>query len=239
MRKKAKIVTTLVIVAMMCLFSVSIAQAQGKEGAGMGYFMYGGSKIGINTLNASLEDKGYAKLSDNFISTGGGGQGIIGKLIIGGEGHGLGGKQTTSGSYKSSLSAGYGFFNLGYLIYSTGHLNVYPLLGLGAGGITLKILETGTAPSFDDILDDPKRGVELSTGGFLLNLALGTEYFLILGRDERGEGGLVFGLRIGYTLAPFKRDWEMDGEYISDGPKMGITGPYIRLMIGGGGMSKK
>ena len=99
--------------------------------------------------------------------------------------------------------------------------------------MSVKIIEKGT-PSFDEVLDNPKRSAELSIGGFLLNLALGTDYLLKLGEDEKGGGGLVFGLRIGYTFAPIKSDWEMDGMDISGGPDLGITGPYIRLTIGGG-----
>jgi len=160
-------------------------------------------------------------------------------VIIGGEGHGLIGGEATSDSYKTSIGAGYEFFDFGYIVYSAKGLSVYPLLGLWGGGMSLKIVERGTAPSFDDVLDNPKRSAELSTGGFLLNLALGTDYLLKLGGDEKGEGGLVSGICIGYTFAPIKGSWEMDGIEISGGPEIGITGPYIRLMIGGGGSGKE
>jgi hypothetical protein len=124
-------------------------------------------------------------------------------------------------------------------VYSTEDLRVYPLLGLGGGGMSLNIVERGTSPSFDEVLDDPKRDVELSTGGFLLNLALGTDYLLKLGGDEKEESCFIFGLRTGYIFAPIKGNWEMDGVDISGGPDVGITGPYIRLMIGGGGFGRE
>jgi len=240
---KGKIALTMGAVVIFSVFLCAIAQAQettvrDKEGGGRGYFMFGGNIIDIKRLNSKLESKGYSKLSDNFISFGGGGHGIIRKVIIGGEGHGFTGRETTSGNYKTSIGAGYGFFNVGYLIYKTGAINIYPILGLGGGGIGVKIIEKGT-PSFDEVLDNPKRSAELSTGGFLLNLALGTDCLLKLGGDEKGGGGLVFGLRIGYTFAPIKGDWEMDGIDISGGPDIGITGPYIHLMIGGGGFGKE
>lgn len=244
MNKKIKIIINLTMVAMMGFLTFSLAQSQEtriavKKRGGMGYFMFGGSIIDINSLNSRLENKGYSKLSNNFISFGGGGHGIINKVIIGGEGHGLIGKETTSGNYKTSLNCGYGFFNLGYIIYSTRNFNIYPLLGLGGGGMSLKIVERGT-PSFDEVLDNPKRSTELSTGGLLIHLSVGTDYLLkkVCGCGE-GEGGLVFGLRVGYILAPFKGDWEMDGLDISEGPEIGITGPYIRLMIGFGGFGKR
>jgi hypothetical protein len=242
--KVKKMISGLTVVVVISFFFTNVSQSQEiksttKEGGGMGYFMFGGSIIDIKALNSRLEDKGYSKISDNFISFGGGGHGVINRVIIGGEGHGLIGKEITSKSYKTSIDAGYGFFNLGYIVYSTEDLRVYSLLGLGGGGMSLNIVEKGILPSFDEVLDNPQRGVELSTGGFLLNLALGTDYLLKLGGDEKGKGGLILGLRVGYIFAPIKGDWEMDGVDISGAPDVSITGPYIRFMIGGGGFGKE
>lgn len=241
MHKKVEALVSLTLIALMPIFSMSVAESEeigAKQGGGRGYFMCGGSIVDIDALNSRLEGKGYSEFSHNFFSIGGGGHAIINRVIIGGEGHALIGRGETSGNYENSLSAGYGFFDVGYIVYSTRYLNVYPLLGLGGGGVDLKIMERG-APSFDEVLDDPKRSANLSTGGFLLNVALGTDYLLKLGGDEEGEGGLVFGLRVGYTFTPIKGEWEMNGTEISGGPEVGITGPYVHLMIGGGGVSKE
>ena len=230
---------TFLIITLFLFISANNAYSQelkhrGRMGGGRGYFMFGFNNLDIKNLNTALENKGYSKLSDNFLSFGGGGHGIINRFIIGGEGHGLIGEEANSENYKSSLSVGYGFFDFGYIVYSIGGLNVYPLLGIGGGGITLKISEK-VPPSFDAILDNPKRGVEISTGGLLLNIAVGADYLLNLGDRKWGNGGLVFGLRIGYTYSPIKSDWQFEEGSISDGPETGITGPYLRLMIGGGG----
>jgi len=244
MLKKVKTVSMLTMVAVMSLFFVRATQGQelkpkAKKADFRGYFMFGGSILDIKTLNSRLESKGYSKFSDNFISFGGGcSQRISNRVIIGGEIHILIGEENeaaiASGNYRTSLTAAYGFFNLGYLVHSKGSLNVYPLLGVGGGGMWLKI-----GPHvFDEILENPKRSTELTSAAFLLNLALGTEYQLKLWEDEKGEGGLVLGLRFGYTFAPFKGEWTMDGIDVSGGPKIGITGPYIRLLIGFGGRQK-
>ena len=244
MYEKVKIVTALTAVVVLNILFANIAQGQEiapgvKEGGGMGYSMFGRGTIDIKALNSKLESKGYSTLSDNFFSVGGGGHGIINnRLIIGGEGHSLLGKEVTSGNYKSSMHIGYGFLNLGYIVYSVKELRVYPLIGLGAGGMNLKIVEDVTSLSFDEVLDDPKRKIELSTGGFLLNLALGIDYLLKFAEDEKGKAGMTFGLRAGYTFSPFKGAWTMDELEIAGAPEMGITGPYIRLMIGGGGIDK-
>jgi len=220
--------------ALIAIFVFSCAVTRAQEGGGMGYFMVGSSIMDVKALNSRLEGKGYPALSDKFVSLGGGGHGIIGRAIIGGEGHGLIGEEVTTGSYKVSIGAGYGLFNAGYIVYSTDSLRVYPLLGIGGGGIELSIVEKGS-PSFDETLDNPRRMAVLSTGGLLLQFALGTDYLLKLGGTKKERGGLVFGLRLGYSFAPIKGGWSMDGIGISDAPRVGITGPYIRLILAGGG----
>ncbi len=134
-----------------------MSEAQEIIKGGKGYFMLGGNIIDIQNLNSRLETKGYPKFSDKFISLGGGGHSIIGKVIIGGEGHGLIKKEASNENYKSSLGVGYGFFDLGYIVFSTENLSLYPLLGLGGGGMSLKIMEKETHPSFDDVLNNPKK----------------------------------------------------------------------------------
>ena len=46
---------------------------------------------------------------------------------------------------------------------------------------------------------------------------------------------MVLGLRAGYTVSPIKGDWTIDEIEVTGAPQTGITGPYIRFMIGGGG----
>jgi hypothetical protein len=241
--KTKKLIALTVAAAVIFLFiNISHGQEttpQAKQDGGMGYSMFGRSTIDIKDLNAKLESKGYSTMSDNFFSAGGGGHRIFASgLIIGGEGHAVLGEEATSGNYKNSVNIGYGFFNLGYIVYSIQELRFYPLFGIGAGGMTFKIAEDVTSLTLDDVLENPRRKAEISTGGFLLNLAVGMDYLLKFGEDEKGKAGMVLGLRAGYTFSPFKGDWTMDELKISGAPKLGITGPYIRLMIGGGGFGK-
>jgi len=221
------------------LFSLSSAQNVTKKvGSGRGYFITGWSTLDVTKLNDRLTSHGYPEFSNSFISIGGGGHVFIkNKLVIGGQGHTLIGSEKTSGSLKSTISAGYGVFDIGYIIYSRKDLNIYPLLGFGGGGLTLKIAED-SSPAFDDILANPKRSVELIYGGFVLNLSLGIDYFVKMGEDEEGVGGLVFGLQGGYMLAPITHDWKIDENDVNGGPEIGFGGPYVKVMIGGGGRSK-
>ena len=245
MYRKTKLITTFTLVVLVSVLFVGLSQGQemapvAKENGGMGYSMFGRSTIDIKDLNARLESKGFSPMSDQFFSVGGGGHAIVNsRWIIGGEGQALLGDEVISGNYKNSLNISYAFFNLGYIVYSIKGLSVYPLLGIGAGGMNLKIAEKVTALTLDEVLADPERGVELSTGGLLLNLAVGIDYLLALGKDEKERGGFLLGFRAGYTLSPFKGSWTLDEIEISDAPELGITGPYLSIIFGGGAISKK
>jgi len=218
-----------------------VAQGQliSSNGEARGYLMLGASLIDLEALKASLDNEGYSTFEHLFISLGGGGYQIINGVLVGGEGHGLTGRRETtpsSGKYKTSLSGGYGLLNVGYLVYAIEGLNVYPFLGLGGGVLRLRIVERG-APVFEEVLKDPQRSVELSTGGLLVSVGVGADYLVSLMGYGREPGGFVFGLRIGYRFAPMRGDWKMDGMDVPGGPGTGLTGPYVHFMLGGGGIS--
>lgn len=205
-----------------------------EDNQGRGYFMFGAHFLDIDDLNARLSNLGYTEFPSYFYTIGGGGHGILESgIVIGGEGHALLNRKETTGTFNSSLGGGYGFFNLGYAVYKQNDFTVYPLIGIGGGTVTMKITDS-EAPLFDDVIADPKRTAELSTGGFLLDLSVGMDYLFRVGTDE-DEGGFMFGLRAGYTFSPSDSDWKMNGNQINGGPDFGVAGPYIRLMIGGGG----
>ena len=241
-RKRRSIVFLAVFTASFMSASILFGQASDpsvKEAGGMGYSMLGTSFLNLHDFNLKLESHGYPAVKGNFFSVGGGGHGIINnKFIIGGEGHSLLGESKSSGTYTSSLMVRYGFFDLGYIVYSIGDLRLYPLLGLGLGDMKFKISEKLTSFSFDDILDTPNRSSEISKSSFLINLAVGFDYFIKLAEDEHGRGGFLLGLRAGYCVSPFNSSWSIGDIEISGVPDLGFAGPYIRLMIGGGGIGK-
>ncbi len=200
------------------------------------YASFGNSIVNIKDLNTRLENLKYSKMSDNFISAGGGIHAVSDGLVIGGEGHRISGKKAESKDFETSISIFYGFFYLGHSLYSTENLILYPSVGVGAGRFSLKILEKGSL-TFDEVLKGPKRSTRLSISGLLINPSLGFDYLLSLRKTEEEISGIVIGLRIGYIFAPVKGNWSMEGIKVFEGPKMGITGPYIRLIIGSGGVN--
>lgn len=204
-----------------------------------GYFMVGGTAFDIDPLNSRLKTKGYAEINDEFFSIGGGFfKKASGKVLVGVEGHLLVGEEKSSviggKSYSSSAIGGYGFLNTGYIMVENDYLDLYPVLGIGFGGINFKIGQS----SFDDILDNPHGAANLNTFSLLLNFALGADYKIKLPQNGTDKSFLVFGLRGGYALSLYDSGWLMDELSLSGDPEGGIGGPYFRITIGGGPISK-
>lgn len=211
---------------------VPIAQDTGR-----GYFQVGYMGLDLGSLNQSLTGAGYPTLDEAFLTLGGGGLGSAGRFVIGGEGHALlGRRETTSdGARQISAGGGYGLFRIGYRAFSREGLDVIPLIGVGGGRLNLDILGR-SAPVFDDVLTDPGRSSRLSSGMFLLDASVQASYRVRMPGRRRGDGGLLVGLQAGYTYAPGKTSWELDGiNTVAGGPDFEIEGWSVRLSIGGWG----
>jgi len=234
-RRDGLLVILAVVAIVLSASGVALADGSGDVYGVKGYFLFGGTAIDLGDLNSELKDSGYPKFEENFFAFGFGAHAMINRVILGMEGASTVARTASNDEYEVSLQAGYGFFNVGYVVFSPADLDVYPLFGLGGGAIRLDIREKGDF-SFDDILDDPKRSSHLSTGGFMAQVALGADYLLALGESESGKGGLVFGFRAGYMFSPMEGDWMFDeAEEVSDAPAVSLTGPYVHIIIGGGG----
>ncbi len=229
-----------VLISLFLLFASSILNAgekDSREGGGMGYFMAGWQNINLSGLNKTLGSNDLPEFSESQYSFGGGGHGIMGSFILGGEGHGLNTESKSTNLYKVSVSGGYGLFDVGYILFRRGGLILYPMLGIGGAGINVSISEKASY-DFNEALKNPKRGIELSNGGFITSFSLGADFLLPLGRDGEGTGGLLIGLRGGFILPLYKGgSWVYNEQEITNGPSADIRGVFIRLAIGGGGLS--
>jgi len=111
------------------------------------------------------------------------------------------------------------------------------LVGFGGGGMTVSITDKSKlTSSFDDILEEPARESYLNSGGFLLNLSLGSDYFFAGSKSDKYSGGFLIGLKAGYILNLSGNDWYFGGNELDNSPNSGISGPYVRIVIGGGGI---
>lgn len=234
-QKGLRILTVIIFLIFITFVISADSLAEKIKGGGGGGFMFGVDLFDLEELNNKLEENDFEELDNMMPFFGGGGYGLAGgKVVIGGEGGGsfqsIGGENK-----KASISAGYGFFDLGYVVFSKANLKVFPVFGLGGGGISLKIYEIGKMPNFDEILDEPGREVTLSTGGFMTHASIGMDYLLAMGKDKEGQGGLLVGLRAGYVYSPMKADWKIEDNDVLGGPDVRPNGFYFHIVFGGAG----
>jgi hypothetical protein len=232
---------------LLSLFSISLAQEQKKspkkEEWRVGLFLTSGfMPIDIDDLNSKLESKGYSTYSDNMRTYGAVLQFIVDKFVIETEFNEMVEKEITSGtrSPQFAYSANYLLVNFGYVVNEKYNLIVYPLIGVGIGGMNLMISENSSDRTFEDILIDPRRMGRTWEDRYILKISLGTDYQLNIGsfgKDGETKIHLNIGLRVGQVFANLIEEnspWIIEGVELSDGPLTDITGPHIILMIGGG-----
>lgn len=104
--------------------------------------------------------------------------------------------------------------------------------------MSVELVERGS-PTFDDVLDDPLTSTRLTASGFLFDLSVAVDVRVTRSEDEDeegGEGGFALGIRAGYAHSPGDWDWKVNDDVDAPGgPQMGISGIYLRLMLGGWG----
>jgi hypothetical protein len=207
------------------------------EAGGGGFFALGVNATNLSPLNDRLRQAGYPTFPSELVAIGGGGYGVVAdRLMIGGEGYGLIAPSRGYQGRDVSVGGGYGLFTLGYRFRPADGVRVYPLVGVGGGGLSLDIGSTG-GEQFGDVLENPNRSATLEKGSVLVSLGAGAAYRFQTGTEH---GGVQVGLRAGYLLAPYDTDWVLDENQLSGGPDATFSGPFVRLLVGGwGGASRE
>ncbi len=240
-----------VAAAALTLLAVALPVSAQDGPGGRGAFQIGYQSPDIDALNSALDASALPVFDDGLITIGGFGFFTAGKVIIGGEGHGFLPREedTPDGTYRTRLTGGYGLFNLGYAAYSSARLDVYPIFGVGGGGMQLDLIERDS-PIFSEVLDDPGRSSRLTSDTWLISAAIGADWRLgsrdhaerdrrdrrDRDDDDKGRGGLFVGLRGGWMWAPGDVNWVLDElNDVAAGPGTAPTGFFLRVSIGGGG----
>jgi len=220
------------------------AQREPTEGGvdgGRGFFQVGYMRLSMDDLNTALAGGGLPSMDEDHLTLGGAGYGARGRFLIGGEGHALlGRRETTAGGARQvTVSGGYGMFRIGYLAVTRDAFDIYPLFGIGGGGMSLMIAER-SAPTFDQVIADPETSSTLASAMFVLDVAAGANFRITLGDNEDGVGGILLGVQAGYSFSPAQSGWTLDGTNdVAGGPDLKIQGPYVRLSIGGWGRANE
>lgn len=196
-------------------------------------FYYGarGSLLDVEDLNGRLKGQNYPEFAKPSTLWGGGAMFVMKNFMLGGEWYKLISKNVNNFDYSATLTGNYSFFNIGYLVYSTRKINIFPQLGIGGGRLSLKISENLKEP-FDSTLANPRTlGTDLRIKNTMLNGGIHMHF-----KAKRGFG---WGLSAGYIYVPEYSDWLNNNNPITDGPEASPGGPYFTLMIGSSALNSK
>lgn len=182
----------------------------------------------IAAVNEELEKANKPTFDDSYITFGGMIRLRFDRLLIDMEAHGFRADPEENGNYESVLSGGYTFIGVGYDIFQTESIALYPIVGIGGGAIRMDIYEKDEV-AFADAVNTPGRGVTLTKGNVILHVAIGFDYFFKL----FDSGGPILGIQLGYNQALKDGDWKMfpqgdddktGGTKVTNGPDFAFTG---------------
>jgi hypothetical protein len=236
---KAKTIFKKICLLAPALFSVSLAAAQTPEkkhekiSGGFGYFSFTEQTLNISALNGYLKQGGYSQINPTQFSWGGGGYFAISNFLIGGEGEGFLNSKVSSNLNSVNFTGGYGMFNLGYIVYSGKRSILYPTLGAGGAGFTMLIAQKAASNAdFKDQLNTPMGSSQMQAGGLILQAQLAWQYTFC----GEGKSGLMIGMKGGYRYCPNTWKLNINGSALNSSPGINMSGAYITLIIGGGGL---
>ncbi|HEX6573368.1 MAG TPA: outer membrane beta-barrel protein [Gemmatimonadaceae bacterium] len=213
--------------------SYETASAQASLlGPGAVYIGGGVSSVATGKLDDRLAEHGYPTFGQRMGAvTLGGYRRLSSGIMLGAELNGLIKGEKSHNGNDVGLGGGYGTLGIGYAMDLSRGARFYPRLGIGAGGFGMWIERDDEPVAFDDVIDNPAPETEtrhpvLSRDGLVADLGAGLEL-------HRGRSGPMIGLRFGYLAAPFNSHWDNYDRDVIDGPDASISGPYVRIVIGG------
>lgn len=185
----------------------------------------------FKNLNSSFKSNGLPEITENIVSFSGGGLAYIDHLIIGGTGASYQLLDKDNGTYKTTVSGGVGFFNVGYMLVNKSNFMFYPILGIGGSTMRIEIYENNKV-DFAQLLSNPKKGTIIQNEQFVLDLGFQGNLFL----TKQKTFGI--GLKLGYQVAPTESKWSDSNGTITNGPVTNADGIYTQLQFCFGGFTK-
>lgn len=213
-------------------------QGERDSTEGAGVFLFGPGLFDFSSLNDRLAANGYERLPVVMPVIGGEGRAVFPSgFVIGGHGAGLlAPDREGPDELQAHFGGGFGMADFGFAPIHSDSLLFTMTGGIGGYSWSLGIGDSERV-SFDDVLANPRRSASLSRGGLLVGATLGIDGRVSMGRAERGRRGFfTFGLRVGGLFGPAIGGFSLsEGDEVSGGPNVGLTGAYAALVLGFGG----
>ncbi len=215
----------------LVILITSLSLLYAHEAGGYGGFLYSFSSPDLNKMNTDIQKNYGIKFENHYIGTGGTGWVIAGKIVLGGSGFG-GSYSISNDTIKIIGKYGAGFFEPGYHL-SIKKIGFDIILGIGGGNYTLVLIKGLKDASWNDILTDPQKSIELTFGGFAVQPCVRiTIPIAFIGLTLKG----------GYSFYPIKPEWKFKyGGNVLNPPDVSLSGPYLSagIVFGGKGGIKE
>jgi hypothetical protein len=213
--------------------SLSIHQAaEAQQGDGFPFkgaeltAIYGIHFVQNKSFNKSLQSIHLPPVESTLNSLGVGGGAFLNRFYFGGQATWQFGSAISNESYRTRLSGGNGLIKAGYTIVHNSFVALYPTLGLGGGGTSIRVSEGAT----DDGLSVLRPGDNLHSAYMLADLSLNADFFMPVNKENTSS--LLLGFTAGYSLAPYIQAWEYGSEKTSELEKFAPEGFYLMFKVG-------
>jgi len=199
----------------------------------------GWENLSLSDLNGQLGQKGYQGAPENFFSIGGTAQVSLNRILLGVDGAWLYGQSRDSTIGTNNMRTSFSALKLqgiiGFLFYTSDHLDIAPYVGVGVAGYNLLVTNT-QSDTFDNVMTTGQRGAVLSSLSLLVSPGIQVTYRLPILAADKGVFGLALGVKAGYDFAFLRSQWFAGGINemipVTNGPNVYLTGPYAQVMLG-------
>lgn len=212
--------TSAALIAAALLSGGALGPASAQDGRL--FFTAGVQTTEIDELNDRLSAEGLPTLDDRHVTLGVGLDRRSGNWMLGAEAALLQAEEESADGFERSLSGRFALLEAGYVVPLAAGFRIYPLAGVGLSDLDFTTSQEGSVP-FDDLLEGPGPGSQVTTGGFVLQPGLGVD---LVG------AGFTVGLRGGWMFAPGEAEWEAADVDVEGGPDVGMEGMFLRASIG-------
>ncbi len=197
------------------------------------YLLFGGAIINNDAINDRLGENGLGDFSSYAGAVGFGGTRWSGRYVSANEFEVLFWKKNRQDNRVGMLNTGRFSSLHGIRLVNTPAFSLYPLAGIGAGFTTIKVWSDER--SFNDALAvgvESDGASKLFQPTFLFDVGIGAHFSK---KMPHGKPGMAtIGLRAGYVFDPVKSNrWYQGRSVILDGPDGNLSGPYLRIVLGG------
>lgn len=215
-----------ILFLLACICIPILLSAQSRIRGFGGHIAVGVSVINNDALNQELKANAYPEVNSTYFALGLGLNGYRNRLTYGTDIYGYMLKKLVGNNQMTIIQHYYAIPNLGYLAYTRDDkLFLFPSVGLGMGGVSVKLKPVGTSISIN----------RFGFGG-VLDGAVNLRMYSPIQGDS--DNKIEWGVKVGYMYALGSKSWDVSVTSAENVPSK-LQGFYFRFIFGMGQVRSK